>query len=192
MVKGGLRSAARCRATLLLATVAAAATGCGTTHRSAAPRLERSFDVHWLDHASSYRLLYTTRGIVFHGGRWSAHVVIRNDTGRQLYEAPWDPPSSRGTTWNGPALAFEGQNVLGSRQLILVPADTERPRSPYPLRPGQTWRGVVGGKVPAEPALPRGRPIWIRFQVYAVDRPWVPETSPAETIAWFTNRGIQL
>jgi hypothetical protein len=93
-------------------------------------------------------------------------------------------------TWNGPALVYSGLDVLGNRRLIYLPADTEQPKLPSPLRDGATWRGTIGGKLPATPPLPRRREIWLRYPVFGVGQP--PETSTLAPVQWISEKAVEL
>jgi hypothetical protein len=148
--------------------------------------------VHWTDRPSQTPVVYTTRHIRFHAGRWSAQITVANNTGKPLFEARWAPSDSFGSDWNGPALVFSGLNVMGARQLIFSPADTESPKLPFPLQPGGRWRGTIGGRLEPVPKLPRGEPIWIRFPVFGVGEPWNTSTSPALGVTWISDKAIQL
>jgi hypothetical protein len=128
---------------------------------------------------------------VFHDGRWSAGVSITNQTGKPLYEATWSPPGSNGRTWNGPALVYSGLDVLGARRLIFVPADRERPDIPFPLPAGATWRGTIGGKVPASPPLPRGDAIWVRYPIFGLGQIW-DGFGAASAVQWISSKSVQL
>jgi hypothetical protein len=170
---------------------ALAAAGCGAASHAAAPRIERTFDVAWHDEATAEHVVYTTNAIRFHDGRWSARISIENRTNGPLYEATWSPPGDYGTTWNGPALAYSGLDVLGNRRLIFVPADREVPDIPYPIPAGATWRGTISGAVPAEPKLPHGSPIWVRYPVLGIGRPWDGFTTTA-AVQWISAKAIEL
>lgn len=172
-------------AALVLAALAA---GCGATERG--PAIERTFDVDWHDRASQVDVRYAARHIVFHDGRWSAEVTVRNRSGSPLYEAVWSPPGDPGTTWNGPALVYSGLDVLGTKRLIFVPADTEKPKLPVPLANGATWHGTVGGKLPEKPALPRGTTIWLRYPMFGLGRPY--DGTPSSGVQWISDKGFQL
>jgi hypothetical protein len=165
--------------------------GCGSQPVTGARTIERSFDVAWRDRATSVAVTYTARHVTFHDGRWSAEVTVHNASGKPLYEAAWSPPDSNGVTWNGPALVYSGLDVLGSRRLIYVPASKEQPEIPFPLRDGATWRGRIEGKIPTEPQLPRGRPIWVRYPVFGIGRPW-DGASAALAVQWISNSAVQL
>lgn len=171
---------------LLLVAVTA---GCGTTARG--PTIERTFDVDWHDRASQVDVTYTARRILLHDGRWSAQVTVHNKSGSPLYEAVWAPPGDPGTTWNGPALVYSGLDVLGSRRLIFVPADTEQPRLPVPLANGATWHGTIGGKLPIKPALPHGTTIWLRYPMFGLGRPYDGYTTSL-AVQWISDKGFQL
>jgi hypothetical protein len=94
-------------------------------------------------------------------------------------------------TWNGPALVYSGLDVLGSRRLIYVPADREVPDIPYPLPRGATWSGTISGAVPADPKLPHGSPIWVRYPVLGVGQPWDGVT-PTAAVQWISTKAIEL
>jgi hypothetical protein len=173
--------------------VALLAAGCGSAaSRDGGQKIERTFPVRWVDRPSQTPVVYTTRGIRFHLGRWSAVVTVANNTGKPLYEARWTPTDSFGSTWNGPALVFSGLNVMGARQLIFSPADTEVPQIPFPLPPGARWHGTIGGRLQAVPKLPHGSPIWLRFPVFGVGEPWNSSTSPALGVTWISDKAIEL
>ena len=143
----------------------------------------------WHDHASALAVSYTTRHIVLHDGRWSARLTISNETGKPLYEAAWKPDST-GLTWDGPALLYAGHDVLGFRALIYVPADTEKPAIPFPLRSGRTWSGLVEGRLPTTP-LPHGTPIWMRYPVFGVGQAFDGVNS-ALGLKWISEQGFRL
>jgi hypothetical protein len=166
--------------------------GCGTqTSSPGAPTIERTFDVEWHDHATSVAVSYVTHRLVFHDGRWSADVTIHNQSDKPLYETVW-APDTVGFRWDGPALVYSGLDVLGSRRLIYVPADEERPELPFPLRPGQSWRGTLSGKVPSKPPLPRRTDIWLRFPVFGIGAEWDTFGNPALAVQVISERGAQL
>jgi hypothetical protein len=164
--------------------------GCGPGGAERAAKIERTFDVGWNERSASIDLHYTTSRVVFHDGRWSADVSVTNKSGRPLYEATWSPAPG-GFMWNGPALAYSGLDVLGTRRLLLVAADREEPDIPFPLEPGASWRGTISGKVPVKPALPRGVPIWVRYPVFGVGRPW-DNFTPSTVVHWISNKAVQL
>jgi hypothetical protein len=167
----------------------ALATACASS-RPASVRIERTFDIHWHDHASSLDVSYTASDLVFHGGRWSARVSVHNGSPQALYEVAWSTDAQH-ITWNGPALVFSGLDVLGNRRLIYFPADRETPAIPLPLRSGATWRGTIGGSIPDKPSLPRGRPIWVRYPVFGIGQPW-DGFNAATAVQWISNRGVTL
>jgi hypothetical protein len=173
----------------VLATILAA--GCGAQSTSGAPKIERTFSVDWHDHATSIPVSYLTHRLVFHDGRWSADVTIRNESDKPLYETVW-APDDIGFRWDGPALVYSGLDVLGARRLIFVPADGERPELPFPLRPGQSWRGTLSGKVPSKPALPRRTDIWLRFPVFGIGMEWNSFDNAALAVQVISERGVQL
>ena len=166
--------------------------GCGSK-TAATQRIERSFDVSWHDKASALALGYTTRDFRFHDGRWSARISVHNGTDEPLYEADWAPSESANPyfTWNGPAIVFNGLDVLGNRRLIYFPADHEEPALPYPLRPGQTWSGTIGGKLPARPALPKASPIWMRYPLFGLGKPWDNITT-TDVVQWLSDKSVEL
>jgi hypothetical protein len=165
--------------------------GCGSQSRSPAQKIERTFDVAWRDRANSVAITYTTRDLRFHDGRWSAELTVHNGSNKPLYEAAWAPPDSNGLTWNGPALVYSGLDVLGSRRLIYVAAVEEKPDIPFPLRPGATWRGTIEGKVPNEPQLPHGKPIWVRYPVFGIGQPW-DGANTALAVQWISDKSVEL
>jgi hypothetical protein len=167
--------------------------GCGSaSNGTPTQHIERTFDVHWTDRPSETPVVYSTRDIRFHAGRWSAVVTATNNTGKPLYEARWVPSDTYGSTWNGPALVFSGINVMGGRQLIFSPADREAPAIPFPLAPGARWSGTIGGRLQRVPKLPRGEPIWIRFPLFGVNEPWSSSESPALKVTWISEKAIRL
>jgi hypothetical protein len=170
------------------ALLVVSATACGS--RAGSADIERTFPIEWHDHASSIDVGYTVSQLVFHGGRWSARISVHNASQTPLYEVAWSTDSSH-VTWNGPALVFSGLDVLGNRRLIYFPADTEKPTIPLPLKAGATWRGTVGGPIPDKPALPRGRPIWIRYPMFGIGRVW-DGFNAATAVQWISNRGVTL
>ena len=169
--------------------VAVCAAGCGAAPQEPAARIERAFTTDWHDHADSVDVRYTTTRIVFHDGRWTANVTVTNRSDKPLYEATWAPAGWR--SWNGPALVYQGLDVLGARRLIYVPAASEEPRIPYPLRPGATWRGTVVGKIPAAPALPRNDEIWLRYPVFGIGQPW-DGVNNALAVQWISDKSVAL
>ena len=174
----------------MLATILVA--GCGAqTASTGAPKIERTFDVEWHDKATSIPVSYVTHRLVFHDGRWSAEVTIRNESDKPLYETVWSQDNA-GFRWDGPALVYSGLDVLGARRLIYVPADDERPELPFPLRPGQSWRGTVSGKVPSKPPLPRNTDIWLRFPVFGIGQEWGTYDNPALAVQVISERGATL
>lgn len=175
---------------LAVLVLALSAAGCGS-HRTSAPGLERRFAVDWHDHAAQVAVSYTTQSVVFHAGRWSARVIVRNETGRPLYEAVWSPPGNDGSIWNGPALVYSGLDVLGDRRLLFAPADRESPAIPVPLPNGATWRGTISGKVPEAPTLPRRAPIWFRYPVFGLGQTF-DETTPSLNVLWISSKAIKL
>lgn len=155
-------------------------------------RVERTYDVAWRDHASSLDLRYTTTQVAFHDGRWSARITIANHSDKPLYEPAWTPPTgSRYSAWYGPALVYNGTDVLGSRRLIFVVADTERPAVPYPLPPGATWSGTIGGPLPSKPLIPRGSPVWVRYPTFGIGAPW-DGTNAALAVTWISDKSVEL
>ena len=166
--------------------------GCGSSSSANAPRIERTFDVDWHEHASVEPIQYTARHIVFHDGHWSAEITLHNGTGKPLYPAPWSPSDSNEFVWNGPALVYSGKDVLGYRRLIYVPADTAKPEMPFPLARGATWRATVEGTVPARPVLPKGEPIWLRYSVFYSACRSRESSSNADRVDWISAKGIHL
>jgi hypothetical protein len=166
--------------------------GCGSDATAHGPRIERTFDVHWHDHATVQKVSYSARHIVFHDGRWSAEITLHNGTGQPLYPAPWEPSDSRGFTWNGPALVYSGLDVLGSRRLIYVPADSASSEMPFPLKQGATWRATVSGKVPITPPLPKRNTIWLRYSLVLVGVPFAQVLGNGQTVDWISEKGIGL
>lgn len=165
--------------------------GCGTQSRAQTTGIERTFDVHWRDHASSTALSYTTRHIVFHAGRWSARISVHNGTTSPAYESQWEIPGSNHRTWSGPALVYSGFNVLHDRQLIFVPVDRATPPVPSPLPAGATWHGTISGKIPTAPPLPRSNTIWVRYPVFSIGDPYGPGGGlPPQQ--WISMQGIRL
>jgi hypothetical protein len=164
--------------------------GCGSS-AGGAGNVERSFDVHWRDQANAHPVRYRIDGITFHDGRWSVRATVTNATRDPLYEATWSPPGDIGVTWNGPALVYSGLDVLGSRRLIFVPADTETPDIAFPLRPGATWHGTIGGKIPATPPLPHKDDIWVRYPVFGVGQAW-DGVNNALAVQWISAKAVQL
>ena len=81
--------------------------------------------------------------------------------------------------------------MLGNRRLIYLPAHSEQPAIPFPLRDGATWRGTIEGRIPADPPLPRGEPIWVRYPVFGVGRPWDGFTA-ALAVQWISERSVEL
>lgn len=160
--------------------------GCGAAANGRAQPIERSFDVHWHDRAASTAMTYTTDHLVFHAGRWSAHVSVTNRTGGAVSELTWAVEGDW-HTWNGPALVYPGQDVLGSKQLIYVPADRVQPAIPYPLRNGATWSGTIGGKIPEAPLIPAGKPIWFRYPVFTVGA-----GVSGRPVQWISEKSVQL
>ena len=94
-------------------------------------------------------------------------------------------------SWNGPALVYSGLDVLQSRRLIYVPADSEKPDIPYPLKPGASWRGTISGKVPADPPLPKGEEIWVRYPVFGIGAAWDNFTT-SSAVVWISLKSVQL
>jgi hypothetical protein len=174
----------------VLATILVAGCGAQTAGRNA-PKIERTFTVDWHDHATSLAVSYVTHRLVFHDGRWSADVTIRNRSDKPLYETVW-AADNVGFQWNGPALVYSGLDVLGNRRLIYVPADDERPELPFPLRPGQSWHGTLSGKVPSKPALPRRSDIWLRFPVFGIGQKWNSFDNAALAVQVISEQGVQL
>jgi hypothetical protein len=168
------------------------ATGCRSSTSAHGPKIERTFDVDWHDHASAQKIQYSAHHIVFHDGRWSARITLHNGTDKPLYPAPWEPAESKGFTWNGPALVYSGRDVLGNRRLIYVPADAARPTMPFPLQQGATWRSTVSGKVPTKPALPRREKIWLRYSVVLVGVPFVNAAGNGDKVDWISDKAIEL
>jgi hypothetical protein len=170
---------------LVLGVLLFTTAGCGSETANPSTKIERTFVVDWHEKSASVNLRYTASRVAFHDGRWSVDVGVTNETGHPLYEAIWSPAPGD-FTWEGPGLAYSGLDVLGNRRLIFVPADREQPAIPFPLEPGATWRGTVSGKVPATPPLPRGRAIWFRYPVFALDSP------DAAKVHWISDRSVQL
>jgi hypothetical protein len=168
-----------------------AATGCGSQPARGPAGVDRAFALDWHDRANGLAVTYTASRLRLRGGRWSAVVTVHNGSPKALYETGWEPPDSNGVTWYGPALVFSGNDVLGERRLIYLPADSEAPRTPYPLRPGATWRGTIGGRLPRAPALPRGRPIWLRYPMFGIGAPWDGANS-ALAVQWISAKGVEL
>jgi hypothetical protein len=81
--------------------------------------------------------------------------------------------------------------VLGSRRLIYLAADSETPALPYPLKAGASWTGTIGGKIPSSPVIPRGQPIWLRYPVFGIGRPW-DGIDAALGLQWISSKGVQL
>jgi hypothetical protein len=94
-------------------------------------------------------------------------------------------------TWNGPALVYSGEDVLGTRRLIYVPAEKETPDIAFPLRSGSTWRGTIEGKIPAAPALPRRDEIWVRYPVFGLGQPWDGQNT-ALAVQWISAKAVEL
>lgn len=82
-------------------------------------------------------------------------------------------------------------DVLGSRRLIFVVADTERPAVPYPLPPGATWSGTIGGPLPSKPLIPRGSPVWVRYPTFGIGAPW-DGTNAALAVTWISDKSVEL
>ena len=120
-------------------------------------------------------------------------MTVHNGTTEPLYEADWRPPESVNPffTWNGPAIVFNGLDVLGNRRLIYFPADREEPALPYPLRPGQTWTGTIGGRLPPRPALPRRTAIWFRYPLFGLGKPWDNITT-TDVVQWISDKSVEL
>jgi hypothetical protein len=164
--------------------------GCGAQSTHGIATVDRSFAMHWVDHASSQPITYRTASVRLHDGRWSARISVHNGSGTRLYETRW-AGSTNWSAWNGPALVYSGLDVLGDRKLIYLPADREVPAIPEPLEPGATWHGTIGGVIPQRPALPRGRPIWVRYPVFGLGRPW-DYLTPSLAVQWISGKGVQL
>jgi hypothetical protein len=175
---------------LLWGLVVVLLAGCGSSARGGQD-VERTFDVSWHERASQLDMRYATTRIAFHDGRWSARISVHNGTDKPMYETNWTPPDSNGFTWNGPALVFNGLDVLGDRRLIFFAADTETPPLPYPLRPGQTWTGTIGGRLPAEPRVPKDEPIWIRYPMFGIGEPW-DDVTTSSAVQWLSEKSVQL
>ena len=168
------------------------ATGCGTPkHSKAAPSIERTFHVNWHESASGLAVRYETTRVAFHDGRWSADITVTNNSDKPLYEGTWSPFPGDFRDWNGPALVYSGLDVLQERRLILVPADREQPDIPFPLKPGVSWHGTIGGKVPAEPQIPKGEQIWVRYPVFGVGAIWDNITT-SSSVVWISLKSVQL
>jgi hypothetical protein len=45
--------------------------------------------------------------------------------------------------------------------------------------------------IPQRPALPRGRPIWVRYPVFGLGRPW-DYLTPSLAVQWISGKGVQL
>lgn len=118
-------------------------------------------------------------------------MTVTNKTDKPLYEASWTDPASKWTSWNGPALVYSGLDVLENRRLIYVPASSEAPAIPNPLRPGATWSGVVEGAIPPVPKIPHGQPIWIRYPVFGIGQPW-DGSNAALAVQWISAKAVQL
>jgi hypothetical protein len=165
--------------------------GCGAPANSTAPKIERTFHVNWHDTASGIAATYATSRVAFHDGRWSADITVTNQSDKPLYEATWAPIPGSFRSWNGPALVYSGLDVLQQRALIYLPADTEQPDIPFPLKPGASWRGTIGGKVPADPPVPKADPIWVRYPVFGVGAIWDNFTT-ASAVVWISLKSVQL
>ena len=86
---------------------------------------------------------------------------------------------------------YSGEDVLGTRRLIYVPAEKETPDIAFPLRPGSTWRGTIEGKIPAAPALPRRDEIWVRYPVFGLGQPWDGQNT-ALAVQWISAKAVEL
>jgi hypothetical protein len=170
--------------------VVLASTGCGASAHSTAPTIERTFHVNWHESATSVAVHYSTSRLTFHDGRWSAAITVTNDSDKPLYEGTWSPTPG-GFSWNGPALVYSGLDVLQTRRLIYVPADTEQPAIPFPLKPGKSWHGTIAGKVPLDPPLPKADPIWVRYPVFGVGQVW-DNFTPTSAVQWISQKAVQL
>ena len=167
------------------------AAGCGAPARNTAPQIERTFHVDWHEIASGLAVRYETSLVAFHAGRWSADITVTNNSDKPLYEGTWSPFPGDFRDWNGPALVYSGLDVLHERRLIFVPADTEQPDIPFPLKPGVSWHGTIGGKVPADPQIPKGEPIWVRYPVFGVGAIWDNVTTAA-SVVWISLKAVRL
>jgi hypothetical protein len=171
---------------LVLVGLSALLAGCGASSHDRAQPIERSFDVHWHDRAASTPITYTTDHLVFHDGRWSARISVTNRTGGAVFELTW-AVAGDWRTWNGPALVYPGEDVLGGKHLIYVPADQVEPPIPYPLRNGATWAGTIQGKIPSAPLIPHGQPIWFRYPVFNVGA-----GVSGRPVQWISEKSVQL
>ena len=89
---------------ILLAMAALTAVGCGSPTDARAPRIERSYDVHWHDAASAQPVHYAIDRIVFHDGRWRVRATVTNSTKEPLFEATWSPPGETRGCWIHPVV----------------------------------------------------------------------------------------
>ena len=165
--------------------------GCGSGAADGTQDVERTFHVSWHEHASQLDMRYATTQVAFHGGRWSARISVHNGTTKPMYETNWSPPDSSHFTWNGPALVFNGLDVLGNRRLIYFAADTESPHLPYPLKPGATWTGTIGGPLAVKPIVPKGEPIWIRYPMFGIGEPW-DDITTTSAVQWLSEKSVEL
>ena len=145
----------------------------------------------WHDRASELDMEYSASRVVFHGGRWSARISVHNGTDKPMYETGWSPPHSNHFTWYGPALVFSGKDVLGNERLLFFAADTETPRLPFPLQPGRSWTGTVGGALLDNPRVPSGEPIWVRYPMFGIGEPWDGVTTTS-AVQWLSQKSVQL
>ena len=176
---------------ILFGALTIAAAGCGATGGSSVVGIERTFPINWADHADAVKIDYTATGLRLHDGRWTANVSVENRSGGPLYETTWAPQGDFGSTWNGPALVYSGLDVLGDRRLIFLPADREEPSIPYPLQNGKSWHGTISGKLQAKPVIPHGQPIWVRYPMFGIGRPWDNVTA-ATAVGWISEKSVKL
>jgi hypothetical protein len=188
-IASGIPEPLRLSRLILCAPAVLLLAGCGSSSTSG-PRIERAFDVAWRDHASAQDVAYRTQRIVFHDGRWSVRMTITNRSDEPLFQATWRVGESW-RTWNGPALVYSGLDVLGARRLIYVAADREEPELPFPLAPGASWTGTVGGALPARPALPHGSDIWVRYPILGIGAEWDGAT-PSLALQVISEKGVRL
>ena len=101
-------------------------------------------------------------GSVFHDGRWSADVTIRNESDKPLYETVWRR-TRHGFRWDGPALVYSGPRRARQPPADLRPGRRRAARVALPAAHRAEWRGTSRGKVPSKPAAAAHTDIWLRL-----------------------------
>ena len=116
------------------------------------------------DHATSIAVAYVTHRLVFHDGRWSARVSVHNGERTSRCTRRTGRRPTRRLHLERPGARLLGPRRARQSAAHLRAADRRGRRDPVPAaHRRRRWRGTVGGKVPRQPPLPRGQPIWLRY-----------------------------